>query len=87
MNYEELALSHIKCEIDAKVRDGMKPADAVYAVKRELVQMTKPLEATGNYRAAIDYMQKEKKCSLASALTALKLVVRQKYNNPDSLLQ
>ena len=86
MSYEELALNHIKCEVDAKIKEGKSPADAVYAVKRELVQMTRPLEATGNYRMAIDYMQKAKKCSLMAALTALKLLVREKYNNPNALL-
>lgn len=80
--YEDLAMLHIKNIVDKKVESGIERNAAVYEVKRELVKMTKPLEATGSYAEALDAMQKARGCTLDAALTALKLMVRAKYNDP-----
>lgn len=81
--YEDIALLHIKQAVNEKVEDGMTKTDAVYAVKRELVQITSAINAKGHYADAIDAMQKERDCTLTEALTALKLLVRSKYNDPS----
>lgn len=75
------SLFDIELEIAEKVGSGMSKRDAVYAVKSELAKISKPLEAEGHYRKAIDAVQKDMNCTLDKALIQLKLMVRERYSD------
>ena len=79
MDWKKEAMIHIEMEIERKIGSGMEKRDAVYAVKRELAKISKPLEAEGHYRKAIDAVQKDMSCTLDKALIQLKLMVRERY--------
>ena len=79
--YERTALSYIRDIVQQKVAAGMNQTDAVYQVKRELVNIKSPY-AAGDYGKALDVMQRGKECTPEAALVALKLLVRSNYNDP-----
>ena len=83
MDWKKEAMIHIEMEIERKIGSGMEKRDAVYAVKRELVKISKPLEAEGHYRKAIDAVQKDMSCTLDKALILLKLMVLYRYSDKN----
>lgn len=81
MDWKRNAMINIEMEIERKIGSGMEKRDAVYAVKRDLAKIKKPLDATGHYQKAVASVQKDLNCTLDAALVQLKLMVHERYSD------